>query len=390
MASLSGLTSGDFTDIDVTYTINLNGSAGSDGQVISSDGTDSNWTDPHTLLDLEDLTSGTGIAYTSGSTYDGSVARTITTSNVPNSALANSTISGVSLGSNLANLTKGTNITFSSGTTYNGSSAITINSTDTDTTYSAGNGLDLTGTTFSADLKSGSGLVITSGEIDLEDIPNASLDNSTITIGSTGIALGGTSTSVAGISSFAMSDGASTTLTGSTYTNDPTTASYIDITQDTNIVSPYFFHDVYDPSTAVGDALTTSYVQVFSGNLKQTFTAKATSCCIELLIYNYTTTSSRILYLRLNDDYGDEWSVGNYGGGGGITGTRDTERYIHFADETDKQPVRQTWYLQGLTIGNEYTVNPAAKTSATINLIYAGGAYPASILRGYYLPTSGD
>jgi len=46
---------------------------------------------------------------------------------ISNAQLANSTISGVSLGGSLANLTAGTNITFSSGTTYNGSTAITIN-----------------------------------------------------------------------------------------------------------------------------------------------------------------------------------------------------------------------------------------------------------------------
>jgi hypothetical protein len=38
---------------------------------------------------------------------------------VSNAQLANSTISGVSLGGNLYNLTAGTNISFSSGTTYN-------------------------------------------------------------------------------------------------------------------------------------------------------------------------------------------------------------------------------------------------------------------------------
>jgi hypothetical protein len=46
---------------------------------------------------------------------------------ISNAQLANSTISGVSLGGSLANLTAGTNITFSTGTTYNGSAAITIN-----------------------------------------------------------------------------------------------------------------------------------------------------------------------------------------------------------------------------------------------------------------------
>ena len=48
---------------------------------------------------------------------------------IPNSALTNSTISGVALGSNLYNLTAGTGVSFSAGTTYNGSTAITINAT---------------------------------------------------------------------------------------------------------------------------------------------------------------------------------------------------------------------------------------------------------------------
>ena len=45
---------------------------------------------------------------------------------IENGKLQNSTISGVSLGGNLSNLTAGSFITYSSGTTYNGSSAITI------------------------------------------------------------------------------------------------------------------------------------------------------------------------------------------------------------------------------------------------------------------------
>ena len=57
---------------------------------------------------------------------------------IPNSSLTNSTISGISLGSNLANLTAGTNITFSSGSTYNGSTAITINASSTMVYPSAG------------------------------------------------------------------------------------------------------------------------------------------------------------------------------------------------------------------------------------------------------------
>ena len=120
---------------------------------------------------LDNLTAGTNITYSAGATYNGGSAITInatdtnteytagtgltlsgtefSTNNIPNSDLANSTISGKALGTNLDNLTAGTNITFSSGTTYNGGSAITINSTDNDTSYTAGTGLDLSGTEFS-------------------------------------------------------------------------------------------------------------------------------------------------------------------------------------------------------------------------------------------------
>ena len=366
MASITGLSSGEFTDIDVTYTISIDGDSGEVDQILSSDGTNTLWIDGGSIA-RQDLTAADSTITISSGGYDGQTAETIQTLKVPNA------------------LTAGTNITYSSGTTYNGSAAITINATDTNTTYSAGDGLDLTGTTFSTDLKSGSGLAITSTELDLVNIPNSALTNDDITIGSTSIALGATSTSVAGITSLTMSDGATTTLTGSTYTNDPTTVTYLDLTSATNIVSPYFFHTTYDPAVADLDNLTTSYVAMFSDSLTNTFIAKATTCCIELLTYTFSISGERWLYLRLNDDYGDEWSVGNYGGGAG-TGTRDTARLINWTDETDKLPVRQTWYLSGLTIGSEYTVNPSAKTSATTTYIYAGGAYPASILRGYYLP----
>jgi Chaperone of endosialidase len=48
------------------------------------------------------------------------------TAGITNANLANSTISGVSLGSTLANLSAGSFVSYSSGTTYNGSTAITV------------------------------------------------------------------------------------------------------------------------------------------------------------------------------------------------------------------------------------------------------------------------
>jgi hypothetical protein len=99
------------------------------------------------------LTAGTWTAGTIGVSYGGTGATTLTgyvkgsgttaltaVSQIPttdlsgtitNAQLANSTISGIALGGNLASLTAGTNVTFSSGTTYNGSTAITINASST-------------------------------------------------------------------------------------------------------------------------------------------------------------------------------------------------------------------------------------------------------------------
>jgi len=62
----------------------------------------------------------------SATTFSGSGA---SLTSIPNSALTNSTISGVSLGSNLSALTAGTGLTATA--TYNGSAAITFNATGT-------------------------------------------------------------------------------------------------------------------------------------------------------------------------------------------------------------------------------------------------------------------
>ena len=76
------------------------------------------------------------------------------TAGITNANLATPTISGIQLGNNLANLTAGTGITFSTGTTYNGSTAITINNSITQYTdalarasLSAGTGISYNNTT---------------------------------------------------------------------------------------------------------------------------------------------------------------------------------------------------------------------------------------------------
>jgi len=390
MSSTTGLRTGNFDDVSIAHNISLTTSAndGSAGQVIVSGGADQpvEWGHGHGLN--HELIMGTNLSLASGNPdWDASIVDTINATNttysagdgldltgtefsadlksgsglvitsgeidlssIPNSALANSTISGVSLGSNLYNLTAGSNISYSSGSTYNGSAAITINATDTDTTYAGGNNISID-TSANPD------------EIDLD---------AAIT-GMTGITY----------------TGGGTTLTGGGGAGDETAATYIDLTSATNLmpllypekVKPYLVFDVYDPSSVDTDSLTTSYAQIFSGNLSNSFTAKTTSVEVQLQIFNYTSSSNKWIYLRLSDGSGNEWSTGMGTGGGYGTGTRNTERNINYADENDKQTIVMSWYLEGLSIGSSYTINPYAKTSGTWNYIYAGGSYPACILK---------
>ena len=191
MTSLTGLVSGDFTDIDVVDTIRINGDSGSNNQVLTSDGTFTSYQDPTAPPVADILTAGTGITITStgnpetistnvkslildGTAVSGApitfnpnanggdqtitINDTDTQLNLTAGAGINITTIGGSLnklvsakidsdtlvfnaGDSITTevakvpnaLTAGTNISFSSGSTYDGSSAITISSTDTNT-----------------------------------------------------------------------------------------------------------------------------------------------------------------------------------------------------------------------------------------------------------------
>lgn len=123
-------------------------------------------------------------------------------------------------------LTAGTNISFSTGSTYDGSTAITISSTDTNTEYTAGTGLSLSvGNEFSINLTGGEGISISGAEISVvlqegtgitiaDDgfgNPAISLTNNTIsgitlgnTLGQLRITTGGGATSYDGSSNTAI------------------------------------------------------------------------------------------------------------------------------------------------------------------------------------------
>jgi hypothetical protein len=477
--SLTGLTSGYFTDIDVIDSIAINGNVGTANQVLTSDGTNTDWADVPPPPTADILTAGTGIDITAtgnpetistnvkslvldGTAVSGAPqtfnpnanggSQTITINDTdttyqagdgieinpfttPYSIVANvdtTTITNTGgAGNKLTVLKVPNSITFATdGTgsrtgTFDGSSAITIDNRDTDTTYTAGNGIQISGSN-QIQTKTDNITIRDSGggsgnNLEVIKVPNALTAGTNITFssgttydGSAAITISSTDTNttysagtnlslvsttfnlnkaLTGIDSITFtsspSGGSATALTGNNYpaAGYQTPMTYFNILDSTNIVAPYFLHDVYDPSGAVGSSLSTTYTAIFSSNLKNSFTAQSTSCCIELMLYNYGYTGNRILYLQLGDNAGTEWSVGTSGGGSG-TGTRSTDRNSLYTDETDRAYVKQVWYLQGLSVGTTYTINPMAKTSSTLNFIYAGGSYPACILRGYYLQTT--
>jgi len=338
-------------------------------------------------------------------------------------------------------LTMGANVNLTSGNpSWDGSVAETLNSIDTDTTYSAGNGIDLTGTTFSTDndgitinnsgagntnqvLKVPSDLTIngivyngslaTNFTLPTAPIPNASLANSSITLGTTSISLGAIAVIIdflelsncQGITMAANIDcdcndidnvkdltycAGGSALTGGGGAGDETTGTYLDLSSNTNLfptlypnsVSPYLVFTSYDPAVSANQALTTSAVQLFSGGLSSSFVALGANVEVELKILSYGGTSNRWLYLTILDGAGTtEWSASTGTGGGYGTGTRPTERLVHYRDETDSDYVSMSWVLTGLTPGNTYIVNPGAKTNLTSNYIYAGGSFPACVFR---------
>jgi hypothetical protein len=78
-------------------------------------------------LTLTGTVTGTG-NLTLGGTISGLTTSNLSsTANIANTQLANSTISGVSLGGGLYNLKPGTNVSFVGATNYNGSTEVTIN-----------------------------------------------------------------------------------------------------------------------------------------------------------------------------------------------------------------------------------------------------------------------
>lgn len=210
-----------------------------------------------------------------------------TLSNIGNASLTNSSVTynGVSValgasGTITANttnsLTAGTGLQMDSGTTFNGSAARTISidstvatltgsqvltnksiSGSTNTLTNIGNG-SLTNSTISFTYSggiSGSASVAlgSSNALSLSNIPNSSLQNSAVTVGTTSISLGSSSLTLAGLTSVTVTQAPTTALQLATkqYVDDAV-SSGIDIHSPVRVESPSALNASYTPGgTAV-------------------------------------------------------------------------------------------------------------------------------------------
>jgi len=188
--------------INVVESIEIDGDNGNANQLLTSDGTRTLWADLSSLL--QPLSVSSPISYNAGTEYDGSVARTIQIVDgaIQNVKLEYSTISGVSLGSNLYNLNVSSPLSFSGSppNNYDGSQTKTIQISngaisnlklENSTISGVSLGDDLNTLTLTSPLSFTSGTEYdgsASRTIQITNIPNSALQNSTIS----GVILGGT------------------------------------------------------------------------------------------------------------------------------------------------------------------------------------------------------
>lgn len=294
-------------------------------------------------------------------------------------------------------LTAGTNISFSSGTTYDGSSALTISATNTDTTYTGTDPIDISGSNVISVAYDDDTIILDGGELAVDHVPNTltftGYDTGTFD-GSTALSINlvDTNTTYTGGSNISVNTATTpnkidldssitfmrgitydsgffdTTLTGNDYPSKPTICTYLDLTSATNIlptaaaVSPFLGTKIQQ--TYIAKTFSTTYAE-YSSNFRMSFVAQSANALVEFqaVIAAY----SKIFYGALYDyNAAKFWT------------TPQTQTRFKYDNGIDQDPTTLYWYLTGLTAGTTYYISPYFRGSASSVFVYAGNSGTAN------------
>ena len=285
-----------------------------------------------------------------GTVYNGSIARTITTTDTTYTGTTPISISGANAigvnydgdtidldGADLAVMKVPNTLTFTGYDTgtFDGSSALSINLVDTDTTYTAGTNIGIDG----------------SNKISLK----------------TGI------TGMLGVT-FLSDPSPVTALIGNSYPGNQTPVFYMDLTSTTNVLpsSPSPFLSTKIQETYLIKTITSSYTE-YSSNFRTSFVAQSSNVMVEFRAV--MRCDNRIMYGGLYDyNAGSFWT------------TPQTQVRFNFNDETDQDYSVYSWWISGLTAGTTYYISPYFRSSSNYSYIYAGNSgtansFPPGIFR---------
>ena len=262
---------------------------------------------------------GTGISIDTTTNPD-----TINCANIPNTALQNSTISGVQLGSNLSTIT----FYASDGafiTSYNGAAPPTsVTLPAAGSTYVGGKNITVD-TTPNPD------------EIDLDD-DLTGIDTLTFT---------------------STPSASATALTGNNYPafGFQTPMTYFDLRSTTNIIPGGVLATVVQRTYKVA-TFNTSYKE-YSSNFRKSFVAQSSNVMVEFRAN--VRADSKVFYGGLYD-----WNAGSW--------NTDQRNRFNFNDETDQDFTVLTWWMRNLTPGTTYYISPYFRGNGSPVYVYAGNS----------------